>query len=59
MLCCDLLLTCACVACPQVCALHVTDAARTRITKAGGKIITFEELAQTSPTGKKTVLIQG
>ena len=44
---------------PQVCALHVTDAARTRITKAGGKIITFEELAQTAPTGKKTVLIQG
>ena len=42
-----------------MCALHVTDAARARIEKFGGSIMTFEELAQLAPTGKNTLLIQG
>jgi large subunit ribosomal protein L18e len=42
-----------------VCALHVTEQARARILKAGGKIITFDQLAMKSPLGKKTVIMQG
>ncbi|CAL8108329.1 unnamed protein product [Calicophoron daubneyi] len=42
-----------------VCALHVTAAARERILKPGGEIITFDQLAKRSPLGKGTVLIQG
>ncbi|XP_023711959.1 60S ribosomal protein L18 [Cryptotermes secundus] len=42
-----------------VCALRVTERARARILKAGGEIITFDQLALKAPTGKKTVLIQG
>ncbi|KAJ9599771.1 hypothetical protein L9F63_026379, partial [Diploptera punctata] len=42
-----------------VCALRVTERARARILKAGGEIITFDQLALRSPLGKKTVLIQG
>ncbi|XP_008546759.1 60S ribosomal protein L18 [Microplitis mediator] len=47
--------------CPKltVCALRVTDKARGRILKAGGEVITFDELALRSPTGSKTVLMQG
>ncbi|XP_063243577.1 large ribosomal subunit protein eL18 [Bacillus rossius redtenbacheri] len=42
-----------------VCALRVTEKARARILKAGGEIITFDQLALRSPLGKKTFLIQG
>ncbi|KAL2747680.1 60S ribosomal protein L18 [Vespula maculifrons] len=42
-----------------VCALRITEKARGRILKAGGEIITFDQLALRSPTGKKTVLMQG
>ena len=42
-----------------VCALHVTEGARARIIKAGGEILTFDQLAQRAPTGEKTLLIQG
>ncbi|XP_065161898.1 large ribosomal subunit protein eL18 [Atheta coriaria] len=42
-----------------VCALHVTEKARARILKAGGEILTFDQLALKAPTGKKTLLIQG
>ncbi|XP_055376192.1 60S ribosomal protein L18 [Condylostylus longicornis] len=42
-----------------VCALHVTQKARERILNAGGKILTFDQLALKSPTGKKTLLMQG
>jgi len=47
--------------CPKMtlCALHVTEKARQRIIKAGGKVLTFDQLALKSPTGKKTLLIQG
>ncbi|KAF6202931.1 hypothetical protein GE061_003338 [Apolygus lucorum] len=43
----------------DVCALRVTEGARARILKAGGSIITFDELARISPLGKNTVLMQG
>merc|ERR1712002_1397529 len=42
-----------------VVALHVTEKARERILKAGGEILTFDQLALRAPTGKNTVLIQG
>ena len=43
----------------KICALHVTNSARKRILEAGGEIITFDVLAQRSPKGEKTVLMQG
>merc|ERR1711902_344893 len=42
-----------------ICALRVTEKARERILKAGGEIITFDQLALRAPTGKNTLLIQG
>merc|ERR1711920_393297 len=42
-----------------VCALRVTERARERILKAGGEIITFDQLAVRSPVGKGTMLLQG
>jgi len=42
-----------------VCALRVTERARARILKAGGTILTFDQLAVRAPTGKNTVLVQG
>lgn len=43
----------------KVCALRFTEGARARILKAGGEVITFDQLALRSPTGKNTLLIQG
>lgn len=43
----------------KVAALHVTEKARERILKAGGEILTFDQLALRAPTGKDTVLLQG
>ncbi|XP_050295252.1 60S ribosomal protein L18 [Anthonomus grandis grandis] len=43
----------------NICALRVTEKARARILKAGGQVITFDQLALKSPTGSKTVLLQG
>lgn len=37
----------------------MTEKARARILRAGGEIITFDQLALRAPTGKKTVLMQG
>ena len=42
-----------------VCALRVTESARARILKAGGEIITFDQLAMRAPRGQNTVLLQG
>merc|ERR1712243_71131 len=42
-----------------VCALHVTARARSRILKAGGSIITLDQLALKAPKGENTVLLQG
>ena len=44
---------------PQVCALRVSSRARSRILKAGGKILTFDQLALDSPKGCGTVLLSG
>ncbi|KAK7112374.1 hypothetical protein V1264_011840 [Littorina saxatilis] len=43
----------------KVCALRVTEGARARILKAGGELITFDQLALRAPKGKNTVLVQG
>lgn len=43
----------------QVAALHVTKGAQARILKAGGKIITFDQLALRAPRGENTILLQG
>merc|ERR1712080_319240 len=42
-----------------VCALRGTEKARERILKAGGEILTFDQLAVRAPVGKNTLLIQG
>lgn len=42
-----------------ICALRFTEGARARILKAGGECLTFDQLALRSPTGKKTLLMQG
>lgn len=43
----------------RVCAMRLTETARARILKAGGEIITFDQLAILAPTGKNTVLLRG
>lgn len=43
----------------KVCALHVTEKARANILAHGGEILTFDQLALRTPTGKGTLLIQG
>jgi len=43
----------------KVCALRFTETARKRLEKAGGKCMTFDELAMTEPLGKNTVLLRG
>ena len=43
----------------SVAALHVTASARARILKAGGEVLTFDQLALRSPTGSNTLLLRG
>lgn len=43
----------------RICALRFTDAARSRIVKAGGECLTFDQLALQAPTGDGTVLLRG
>merc|ERR1712180_172904 len=43
----------------KLCALHVTARARARIIKAGGEIMTLDQLALKAPKGQNTVLLQG
>jgi len=43
----------------KLAALRVTEAARKRITSAGGEIITLDQLAQEAPLGQNTILLQG
>merc|ERR1712183_838910 len=43
----------------KICALLFTESARVRILKAGGEILTFDQLALKSPNGKNTLLVQG
>ncbi|KAI8086695.1 60S ribosomal protein L18-A [Halteromyces radiatus] len=40
-------------------ALHVTKTAKARILKAGGEILTLDQLALRAPTGANTVLVRG
>lgn len=39
--------------------MHFTKGARARIIKAGGEIITFDQLALRAPRGENTCLLQG
>jgi len=43
----------------KVCAMRFTEVARKRILAAGGECVTFDQLAQTHPTGKDCVLLRG
>lgn len=43
----------------RICALKVSERARERIVKAGGEVLTFDQLALLAPTGKNTLLMQG
>ncbi|XP_065223972.1 large ribosomal subunit protein eL18-like [Planococcus citri] len=43
----------------KICCLRITSKARARVVKAGGEILTFDQLALKAPTGKNTVLMQG
>lgn len=43
----------------QICALRFTETARARILKAGGEVMTFDQLALRAPLGQNTVLLQG
>ncbi len=43
----------------RVCALKFTNEARARIEKAGGECLTFDQLAQSNPLGKNTILVRG
>jgi large subunit ribosomal protein L18e len=43
----------------QVAALRFTETARARIEAHGGKVYTFDQLAQIAPEGKGTVLMRG
>jgi len=43
----------------NVCALRFTEGARKRIEKAGGKCLTFDQLAMQSPLGQGCVLLRG
>merc|ERR1719367_2173894 len=42
-----------------IAALHVTEKARERILKAGGEVMTLDQLALRAPTGANTLLLQG
>ncbi|KJH48497.1 eukaryotic ribosomal protein L18 [Dictyocaulus viviparus] len=43
----------------KLAALKVTASARARILKAGGEVITLDQLALRAPKGENTLLIQG
>merc|ERR1711935_82944 len=43
----------------NVCALRFSTAARQRITEAGGRCMTFDQLAKESPKGQNTWLLRG
>ena len=43
----------------RICALGFSETARARIEKAGGEILTFDQLALIAPKGANTVLLRG
>merc|ERR1712054_45948 len=42
-----------------ICALRFTESARARIVANGGECLTFDQLAQESPTGSNVTLLRG
>nr|AAX48850.1 L18 [Suberites domuncula] len=42
-----------------ICALKFTEAARARVLKAGGEVLTFDQLALRAPKGQNTIILQG
>ena len=43
----------------EVCALRFSETARARILAAGGKCLTFDQLALAHPTGSRVLLVRG
>ena len=43
----------------QVAALRISETARRRILKAGGRVLTLDQLAKEDPTGQNTWLLRG
>jgi len=43
----------------SVAALHITKSAKARILKAGGQVLTLDQLALCAPTGSNTILLRG
>ena len=43
----------------SIACLRITKTAKARILKAGGEVITFDQLALRAPTGANTVLLRG
>ncbi|CEF65151.1 60S ribosomal protein L18 [Strongyloides ratti] len=43
----------------RIVTTKITRAARARVIKAGGEVLTFDQLAVIAPTGKNTLLVQG
>jgi len=43
----------------NICALKFSKSARARIIKAGGRCLTFDQLALERPTGADTILVRG
>jgi len=43
----------------HVCALKFSSVVRNRIEKAGGEVLTFDQMALRFPTGKNTILVRG
>ena len=43
----------------QIAALKISESARRRILKAGGRVLTLDQLAKEDPTGQNTWLLRG
>ncbi|KAG0231776.1 60S ribosomal protein L18 [Mortierella sp. GBAus27b] len=43
----------------KIACLRITKTAKARVVKAGGEVITFDQLALRAPTGANTVLLRG
>ena len=43
----------------RICCLRISEAARRKVLKAGGQVMTFDQLAKSDPTGSNTWLLRG
>ena len=43
----------------QIAALKMSESARRRVLKAGGRVLTLDQLAKEDPTGQNTLLLRG